>query len=130
MTNPLDRWIKFLIDPVYIKAKSMEKEYDYPNLKKAVALLDESNYTPGQLIAYDRYLDSIRSWNSSMKLSFEEGIAEGEAKGKAEGIMEGAQNLAKALKDLKAGKSPEEVAAAYNFEFSYIQEVYEQLMGK
>ncbi len=124
MHNPLDRWIRFFIDPTFIKQISMEKDYEYPFLKKAVLLLDESNYTPGQLYSYDKYLDSILSWNSSMKHSFEEGIAEGEAKG----IIQGTHNLAQALKDLKAGKSPEEVAAAYNFELSYIQELFQQLM--
>jgi hypothetical protein len=56
----------------------MNTQYNYPNLKKAVELLDESNYTEGQLVAYDKYLDSIRRWNSSMKLSYEEGREEAE----------------------------------------------------
>jgi hypothetical protein len=50
----------------------MNTQYNYPNLKKTVELLDESNYTEGQLLAYDKYLDSVRTWNSSMKLSYEE----------------------------------------------------------
>ena len=108
----------------------MNAQHNYPNLKKAVELLDESNYTEGQLVAYDRYLDSIRTWNSSMKLSYEEGIDEGRTTGKAEGKVEGAQNLAQALKDLKAGKSIEEVAEEYNFEIFYIQQLYQQLFEK
>ena len=115
----------------------MNAQYNYPNLKKAVELLDESNYTEGQLVAYDRYLDSIRTWNSSMKLSYEEGIDEGRAvgreegrvEGKEEGVKEGAQILALALKALKAGNSPEEVAQAYGFDIPFIQELYQQLIG-
>ncbi len=128
--NPLDRWLKYLIDPEFIKSLTMNAQHNYPNLKKAVELLDESNYTEGQLVAYDRYLDSIRTWNSSMKLSYEEGIDEGRTTGKAEGKVEGAQNLAQALKDLKAGKSIEEVAEEYNFEIFYIQQLYQQLFEK
>jgi len=33
--------------------------HNYPNLLKAVELLDESNYTPGQLLAYEKYMDGI-----------------------------------------------------------------------
>lgn len=135
--NVLDRWVKYLIDPEFIKSLTMNAQYNYPNLKKAVELLDESNYTEGQLVAYDRYLDSIRTWNSSMKLSYEEGIDEGRAvgreegrvEGKEEGVKEGAQILALALKALKAGNSPEEVAQAYGFDIPFIQELYQKLIG-
>ena len=76
-TNPLDRWIKFLIDPLYVKKLTMESTFEYPNLKKAVKLLDESNYTNGQLIAYDNYLASVLSWNSTMIQQYDNGRAEG-----------------------------------------------------
>jgi hypothetical protein len=39
--------VKYLIDPAFIKAFTMDTQYNYPNLKKAVELLDESNYTEG-----------------------------------------------------------------------------------
>jgi len=122
LENPLDRWVKYLIDPTFIKDFTMETAYNYPNLKKAVELLDESNYTEGQLIAYDRYLDSIRTWNSSMKLSYEEGIEEGMEKMK--------QNLESALSDLKAGISIEEAASKNNLEKSYLEFFYQQFIAK
>jgi hypothetical protein len=55
----------------------MESTFEYPNLKKAVKLLDESNYTNGQLIAYDNYLASVLSWNSTMIQQYDNGRAEG-----------------------------------------------------
>jgi flagellar biosynthesis/type III secretory pathway protein FliH len=66
----------------------MESTLEYPNLKKAVKLLDESNYTNGQLIAYDNYLASVLSWNSTMIKQFDDGRTEGLAEGKEEGIAE------------------------------------------
>ena len=39
--DALDRWVKYFIDPEYIKTLSMNTQYNYPNLKKAVELLDE-----------------------------------------------------------------------------------------
>jgi len=56
-------------------------KHNYPNLIKAVELLDESNYTPGQLIAYDRYLDGIMTWNTTMTDSYDNGFNEGMDKG-------------------------------------------------
>jgi flagellar biosynthesis/type III secretory pathway protein FliH len=139
-TNPLDRWIKFLIDPLYVKKLSIESTFEYPNLKKAVKLLDESNYTNGQLFAYVNYLASELSWNSTMIKQFddgraegkEEGIAEGIAKGKEEGIAEGiAKGKAKVkeeewekilgiIMDLKSGMPADEVARKYDVEMELV----------
>ena len=109
--NALDRWVKYFIDPEYIKTLSMNTQYNYPNLKKAVELLDESNYTEGQLVAYDRYLDSIRSWNSSMKLSYEEGVAESE------------NRIIAILQDLKSGMSEIDIAKKHHVEVSFVQKL-------
>jgi hypothetical protein len=87
----------------------MNTQYNYPNLKKAVELLDESNYTEGQLIAYDNYLDSIRSWNSSMKLSYEVGVAESE------------NRILAILQDLKSGMSEIDIAKKHQVEVSFVE---------
>lgn len=75
LEDSLDRWVKYLIDPEFIKSFKMNTRYNYPNLKKAFELLDESNYTEGLVLAYDRYIDSIRWWSSLIKYSFEEVVA-------------------------------------------------------
>jgi predicted transposase/invertase (TIGR01784 family) len=111
--DALDRWVKYFIDPEYIKTLSMNTQYNYPNLKKAVELLDESNYTEGQLVAYDRYLDSIRSWNSSMKYSFEEGVDKG--------AKETEIQILSIIQDLKSGMSVSDIANKHQVEISYVQ---------
>lgn len=112
LEDSLDRWVKYLIDPKFIKSFTMNTQYNYPNLKKAVELLDESNYTEGQLVAYDKYLDSIRSWNSSMKLSYEEG-----------------QHLVVSiLRSLKEGKSIKAIASEYSVEVSYIENLRKEFL--
>ena len=88
----------------------MNTQYNYPNLKKAVELLDESNYTEGQLVAYDRYLDSIRSWNSSMKLSYEEGREEER------------QLILKIINDLREKISVDEISSKYGVEVSFVKQ--------
>lgn len=111
--DALDRWVKYFIDPEYIKILSMNTQYNYPNLKKAVELLDESNYTEGQLVAYDRYLDSIRSWNSSMKYSFEEGVEKGVADAK--------NQILAILQDLRSGMSEVDIAKKHKVEVSFVE---------
>ena len=109
LEDSLDRWVKYLIDPEFIKSFTMNTKYNYPNLKKAVELLDESNYTEGQLVAYDKYLDSIRTWNSSMKLSYEEGREEAE------------NQILAILQDLKSGMSEVDVAKKHQVEVSFVE---------
>jgi len=115
----------------------MESTFEYPNLKKAVKLLDESNYTNGQLIAYDNYLASVLSWNSTMIQQYdngraegkEEGIAEGIAKGKEEGIAEGKakgkeeewEKILGIIMDLKSGMPVEEIALKYQVEVELVE---------
>jgi predicted transposase/invertase (TIGR01784 family) len=111
-TDPLDRWIKFFIDPSFVKKASMESTFDYPNLKKAVKLLDESNYTEGQLIAYDNYLASVMSWNTTMMHQFDEG--------KAEGRVEEREKILGIIMDLKSGMPPNEVAGKYDVEMELV----------
>lgn len=110
LEDSLDRWVKYLIDPEFIKSFKMNTRYNYPNLKKAVELLDESNYTEGQLVAYDQYLDSIRSWNSSMKLSYEEGREEER------------QLILNIINDLRQSISAEEISSKYGVEVSFIKQ--------
>jgi predicted transposase/invertase (TIGR01784 family) len=113
LEDSLDRWVKYLIDPEFIKSFTMNTQYNYPNLKKAVELLDESNYTEGQLVAYDRYLDSIRSWNSSMKHSFEEGVDKG--------AKETEIQILSIIQDLKSDMSVSDIANKHQVEISYVQ---------
>ena len=113
LEDSLDRWVKYLIDPEFIKSFTMNTQYNYPNLKKAVELLDESNYTEGQLIAYDNYLDSIRSWNSSMKLSYEEGLDKGEANAE--------NRILAIIQDLKIGMSEIDIAKKHQVEVSFVE---------
>ena len=121
-----DRWITFLTEPEKIIAMSKHETHVYPNLVKAVELLDESNYTPGQLIAYDKYLDSIMSWNSTMIESYDNGYDEG----MEVGVEKGMKNLASALIDLKAGSSIKDVSVKYDLEKSYVEFLYEQFIEK
>jgi predicted transposase/invertase (TIGR01784 family) len=132
MTDPLDRWIRFFVDPQFTNEISMEKNYEYPFIKKAVELLDESNYTKGQLYTYDKYLDSIMTWNSVMIHQYEEGMEKGIEKGMAKGFEEGKsqerEQMLSIIRDLKANISIEEIAAKYQVEENWVNTLRDSLL--
>jgi len=119
-----DRWIAFLTEPEKFLTMSKQALHEYPNLIKAVELLDESNYTQGQLIAYDKYMDSIISWNSSMIESYDNGFEEGIEKGRLGGIHEGSDITINILKALKLGElSTEAIAEQFSVSIKLVQDL-------
>ncbi len=81
LTNPLQGWMKFFTDPEYFSTMPIRHYETFEELKKAIELVDESNFTPEQLYAYDRYLDNIITKKAIedyiKETSFEAGKEEG-----------------------------------------------------
>ena len=95
---------------------STEYLHNYPNLLKAVELLDESNYTPGQLLAYERYMDSVITWNSTMIESFDNGFEEGMEKGTDLAIV--------IINELRIGhKTIDEIALSYGVDVDVVKRI-------
>ena len=112
-TSLQDYWTLFLTEPEKLLDMSTYHLKEYPNLLKAVELLDESKYTPGQLAAYDRYLDSVRTYNDVVKTKIDEGIEIG---------MEKERNkIISIIEELKKGdKTPEHLALEFNEPIEFI----------
>jgi hypothetical protein len=133
MQKPLDRWIQYFINPEYYLTMEKQELEQMPYQRKAVEILDTTNFTPGQMRAYDQYIDSIRLHNTIMEDAWERGIREGNAKGlvegkaqgKAEGQTEGLQsayqNIFAILEDLKSGLSHEVVAEKYKVSLQLVE---------
>ncbi len=112
MDNAQAKWITFLTNPEKIIAMSTQEKQDYPFLIKAVELLDESKYTPSQLVAYDKYVDGVMTWNSVMSESFDNGVDKG------------ASQTVAILKELKSGKkSIEEIALNFSVELEFVNDL-------
>ena len=90
-------WLRYLTE---IKDNSESVSPDLlanPEINKAVSVLEESAFTEAQLLAYDRFWDSVsvektlfNSWRRrGLAEGREEGREEGRAEGRAEGIAEG-----------------------------------------
>jgi predicted transposase/invertase (TIGR01784 family) len=88
--------------------------------REAVQYLERSSYSPGELEAYDRYWDVIRTertyYLGALDEGLKKGIAEGEAKGRAEGEAKGrAEGEAKGRAEGKAeGRAEGEAEALRN----------------
>ena len=88
-------WLRFLRE-IDEKTKTVSQELlSVPEIAEAVALAEESAYTPGELEVYQSYWDQVRREKTLMMDKYIEGLAEGEVKGKAEGKREVAKNLLK-----------------------------------
>ena len=94
-------WLRFLRE-IDEKTRTVSQELlAIPEIAQAVALSEESAYTPGELEVYESYWDSVRREKSFIADSYAKGIAEGEVKGR----MNEKREIAKTL--LKQGVSIE-----------------------
>ena len=68
---------------------------DIPEINKAMEVVEESAYTPEQLLGYDKFWDIIRTENtlysSGVRQGLEKGIEQGLEKGRKEGMELGVQ---------------------------------------
>lgn len=118
MENASDRWMAFLAEPEKLITMPKFDISVYPNLMKAVDLLDRSNFTMAQQIAYDNHLFAVADINQSRMESFDQGYDEGLENGLAKGLQ-----LSIAIyKELQSGiLSEEEIALKYSITVSEVE---------
>lgn len=87
--DPMHRWMKFFADPEYFSTMPIKHYETFEELKKAIEMLDESNFSEAQLYAYDKYLDNIRTQKAIEAYQNEVGLEEGRKEGRKEGRIEG-----------------------------------------
>jgi hypothetical protein len=114
----------YFTEPTLFDRLSPEEYARYTEISEAMESLESKNFTPEQIRGYELYLDSIRQYHTTMTLERQEGREEGRKEGRQEAI----KNLSSALSDLKAGCSIDEVAAKYNFDRDYVEELRVQFI--
>lgn len=101
-------WLRYLTEVENETDKVSPDLLDNPEISKALSVVEESAYTPEQMLGYDKFWDIISTektyYYSAHKHGLEEGRAEGRAEGMAQGLEEGraegmAQGRAEALKE-------------------------------
>lgn len=86
-------WLRFMTEIDETTRVVDEALLAVPEIKEALALTEEAAYTPGELEAYARNWDAIRTERMLMNDKFSEGEAKGKAEGKAEKSYEIARKL-------------------------------------
>lgn len=86
-------WLRYLTE-IEEKTIDVPQEFlDNPDIRKALTVVEESAYTPAQLLGYDKFWDIIRTektyYNSAHRHGYAKGHAEGIAEGMEKGIAEG-----------------------------------------
>jgi hypothetical protein len=91
----------------------------YPEIKKALDLLDPSNYTKEELDEYDRQVESDRLY----KLKIESIVEEGRIKGREEG-----KNLALSIIEaMSNGKTDAEIAADFKLDIQFVENLLAEM---
>ena len=125
-------WLRYLTEIEESTQVVPQELLDNPNICKALTVVEESAYTPEQLLGYDKFWDIIRTektyYDSALRRGLAEGRAEGIAKGREEGRAEGfAKGRAEvALKLRFMGLNDEMIAQATGLTIEEIQHMGNQ----
>ena len=91
--NPLDRWMRYFTNPKFYAMMTLEERKKYEEITEAIEILNVGGYTPGQLRAYDLFLDNIRIRETDLidarSRGMEEGMEKGIEKGMSIGLEKG-----------------------------------------
>ena len=95
-------WLRYLTE-IYGYMETVPQELlDNPEINKAMEAVEESAFSPEQLLGYDKFWDIIRTettlYNSGVRQGREEGRAEGREEGRAEGRAETVMAIARRMK--------------------------------
>lgn len=101
-------WLRYLTEIDGYMETVPQELLDNPEISKAMEVVEESAFSPEQLLGYDKFWDIIRTettlYNSGVRQGqakgLEQGLEEGMKKGRAEGLEKGhAEGRAEGLKD-------------------------------
>lgn len=86
-------WLRFLTEINEHTREVPEELMKNPEINKAVVQLEESAFTEGQLLGYDKFWDMVSTAKMQISSSRREGLEEGRAEGRAEERLVNAKNL-------------------------------------
>ncbi len=82
-------WLRYLTEIEEKTEHAPEDLLAVPEIAEALAHVQESAFTKGELETYDKYWDSVSTERTLIGAAREEGLEEGFEKGKSEGFEEG-----------------------------------------
>lgn len=82
-------WLRFLTEINDGLQEVSQDLLDNPDINQALTVVEESAYTPEQLLGYDKFWDIIRTENTYYNSALRRGLAEGREQGLEEGREQG-----------------------------------------
>lgn len=102
-------WLRFLTE-INEKTREVPLELlESPEIKKAVTVLEESAFTPAQLLGYEKFWDIISVERTLMSSAERKGLKKGKEEGREEGRME--EKILIASNAKKQGLLPEMISS-------------------
>ena len=96
-------WLRYLTEIDGYMETVPQELLDNPEINKAMEVVEESAYTPEQLLGYDKFWDIIRTENTLYSSGVRQGRAEGMERGREEGREEGrAEGIRQTALNLKS----------------------------
>ena len=96
-------WLRYLTEIDGYMETVPQELLDIPEINKAMEVVEESAYTPEQLLGYDKFWDIIRTENTLYSSGVRQGRAEGMERGRKEGREEGrAEGIRQTALNLKS----------------------------
>ena len=96
-------WLRYLTEIDGYMETVPQELLDNPEINKAMEVVEESAYTPEQLLGYDKFWDIIRTENTLYSSGVRQGRAEGMERGRKEGREEGrAEGIRQTALNLKS----------------------------
>jgi len=93
----LDTWVALLTRYDLLDIKQLPKQIDFPEIKKALKVMQEMQFSAEEREMYNMHLDFLRMEYSALKKKFLDGKLEGKAEGLEEGIQKGKLEIARNL---------------------------------
>lgn len=107
-------WLRYLTEIDEHTEQVPEELLESPEIRKAVTALEESAFTPAQLLGYEKFWDIISVektlFNSAERRGLKKGLEEGIEKGMAQGMAQGIEKGR--AEGLEVGKMTEKIENA------------------
>ncbi len=98
-------WLRFLTEIDEDTREAPEELLENPEVRRAIEVVEEAAFSDAELLAYDKFWDSVRVEKTLQSDSYMEGRAEGRAEGLEKGLKKGLE------KGLKKGRAEGEMEA-------------------
>ena len=107
-------WLRYLTEIDGYMETVPQELLDIPEINKAMEVVEESAYTPEQLLGYDKFWDIIRTENTLYSSGVRQGMEKGRLEGREEGLLEGMElGVQKGRKEgREEGQKDEKIANA------------------